>query len=152
MILQTKYFDTVEINEEDIITFEKGIPGFEDNRRFVVLHKVEDDNPFKWLQSVDNGEIAFVIINPNVFKDHYEVKISESVSQELDIKDLSDILVYCIVTIPEDISMMTANLKAPVLINAKSNKGCQMILEDERYSFKHSIIEEMKKLQKTGVK
>ncbi len=146
MILKTKYFDNVEVKEEDIITFERGLPGFEDSKRFVVLYKVDNDNPFKWLQSVDNGSLAFVIVQPQVFKDHYEVKIDEHVTSELEIEELSDVIVYSIVTIPEDISQMTANLKAPILINAKKNKGCQLLLEDERYEYRHNIVEELRKL------
>jgi len=146
MVLKTKHFGNVEINEEDIIIFDKGMPGFESSKKFVILHKVEEDNPFKWLQSVEDGKLAFVVISPQVFKEHYEVKIDQASSDEIEIEDLKDILVYSIVTIPEEISKMTANLKAPVLINAKKNKGCQLILDDERYEFKHSIVEEMKKL------
>ncbi|MGE5328917.1 MAG: flagellar assembly protein FliW [Deltaproteobacteria bacterium] len=146
MVLKTKHFGNVEINEEDIIAFEKGMPGFESNKRFVILHKIEEDNPFKWLQSVDDGKVAFVVINPQVFKDHYEVKIDQAASEELDIQDMKDIIVYSIVTIPEEVSKMTANLKAPVIINAKKNKGCQIILEDERYEFRHLLLDEFKKM------
>lgn len=147
MILETRHFGNIEINEEDVITFEKGIPGFEDSRRFAILYKVGDeDNPFKWLQSVDNGSLAFVIIQPQYFMKHYEVKITDSVAEDLEIEDLADVVVYTIVTIPDDISQMTANLKAPIIINTKRNKGCQMILDDERYRFRHNILEELQKM------
>lgn len=149
MILNTKHFGNVEIKEEDLITFERGLPGFEDSKKYAILYKVDDDNPFKWLQSVENGDAAFVIVEPQVFKGHYEVKIDDYVADELEIKELSDVIVYSIVTIPEEISQMTANLKAPIVINAKNNKGCQMLLDGEKYSYKHSILQE---LQKMGVK
>jgi len=146
MVLKTKHFGNVEINEEDIITFEKGMPGFESNKKFAILHKVEEDNPFKWLQCVDDGKVAFVIINPQIFKDHYEVKLDGVISDELNIESLEDVIVYSIVTIPEEVSKMTANLKAPIIINAKNNKGCQMFLEDEKYGLKHTILDEFKKM------
>ena len=146
MILETKHFGNVEINEEDIVTFERGLPGFEDSKRFAILYKIDDDNPFKWLQSVDNGSVAFVIVSPQTFKNHYEVKIDDAVANELDMEDKEDVLVYNIVTIPEDISKMTANLKAPVIINAKKNKGCQIVLENQQYGFKHSITEELRNM------
>lgn len=146
MILKTKHFGNVEINEEDIITFEKGIPGFESSKKFVILHKVEEDNPFKWLQSVDDGKVAFVVINPQVFKHNYEVKVDRTISDELEIEVIEDVIVFSIVTIPEEVSKMTANLKAPVLINAKKNKGMQLILDDERYDFRHLILDEFKKM------
>lgn len=143
MILETKHFGNVEINEDDVIIFEKGIPGFENNKRYAILYKVDDDNPFKWLQSVDNGSIAFVIIDPKTFKDFYEIKIEDEVMNELEIDELSDVMVYNIVTIPEDITKITANLRAPVIINAKKNKGCQIILENGDYSFRQSILNEI---------
>jgi len=146
MVLKTKNFGNIEINEEDIISFKKGLPGFESYRRFAILHKVDDENPFKWLQSVDDGKVAFVIINPQFFKDHYEIKVDPNTSDELEIEDIKDVIVYSIVTIPEEVSKMTANLKAPVIINAKKNMGCQLVMDDERYGFRHLILDEFKKM------
>jgi flagellar assembly factor FliW len=146
MILQTKHFDAVEINEEDVITFKNGIPGFEEKKKFVILYKVDDDNPFKWLQSVDDGTVAFVILDPRTFKDKYDIKIDDAVCSDLEIEDLNDVAVYSIVTIPEEIAKMTANLKAPLIINLKKNKGCQLILDDNSYSFRHSVLEELHQL------
>lgn len=146
MVLKTKHFGNVEINEGDIITFQKGIPGFESSRKFVILYKIGEDNPFKWLQSVDDGKVAFVIINPQVFKENYEVKVDKATSDELEIERPEDVVVYSIVTIPEEVSKMTANLKAPVLINAKKNKGIQLLLDDERYEVRHTILDELKKM------
>lgn len=149
MILKTKHFNKIEINEEDIISFNKGLPGFENHKRFVVLSKVNDDNPFKWLQSVDDGNIAFVIIEPRSFIKDYEIAIEESVVNELQIENLEEVVIYSIVTIPEKVSEMTANLKAPIIINAKNNTGYQVILDDQKYSFRWNILQEM---QKTEVK
>jgi len=146
MVLETQHFGNIEISEEDIIEFERGLPGFEDNKRFTILEKVGDDNPFKWLQSIDSNTLAFVIVQPQMFKDHYEVKIDDNVAAELELEDVSEVIVYSIVTIPQEISKMTANLKAPILINAKKNKGCQMMLDDERYQFKHGILQELQNM------
>ena len=148
MILQTKHFDAIEINEEDVISFPKGIPGFEDQKRFAILAKVDDENPFKWLQSVDNGDVAFVVLDPRTFKNRYDLKIDDNTSNDLEIENLEDVLVYTIVTIPDEISKMTANLKAPLVINAKKNKGCQLILDSNNYSFRHSVLEELEGLVK----
>lgn len=144
MIIETKHFNNVEINDNDIITFVEGIIGFEDNKRYVVLGNPEDDSPFKWLQSVDDKDLCFVIIPPCCFRKEYDFIIPEDTGEKLELKEDKDILIYSIVVIPEDISKMTANLKAPVIVNAANNRAEQIVLEDDRYSLKHYILEELK--------
>ncbi len=144
MIIETKHFGNVKINENDVITFVEGIIGFEDNKRFVVLGKQDEESPFKWLQSVDDKDLCFVIIPPGYFRKEYELFVPEDTAVRLELKEDKDVIIYSIVVIPEDVSRMTANLKAPVIINAANNKAAQIVLEDERYSLKHYILEEIK--------
>jgi flagellar assembly factor FliW len=146
MLLNTKNFGQVEISEEDILTFDYGIPGFEDMTEFVILGKTdEDDSPFFWLQSTQNGNLAFVIMNPRDLVPDYEIEIDMFTAGILQITDAENALIYAIVTVPEDITKISINLKAPVIINAKNNKGCQVVLEDDKYKFKHIITEEFVK-------
>jgi len=146
MVLETKNFGEVEIKEEDIIFFEYGIPGFESMTKFVILGKTDaPDDPFLWLQSTENPNLAFVIMNPRDLVFDYEAEIDMFTANLLKIKDENDALIYCIVTVPQDISKISINLKAPVIINAKDNRGCQVVLENEKYKFKHLITEEFAK-------
>lgn len=146
MVLETKNFGEVEIKEEDIIFFEYGIPGFESMTKFVILGKTNAlDDPFLWLQSTENPNLAFVIMNPRDLVFDYEAEIDMFTANLLRIKDENDALIYCIVTVPQDISKISINLKAPVIINAKDNRGCQVVLENEKYKFKHLITEEFVK-------
>jgi len=146
MILNTKNFGEVEVSEQDILNFEYGIPGFENMTKFVILGKTDDDDsPFFWLQSIDNGNLAFVIMNPRDLVPDYEAEIDLYTAGILGITDANDALIYSIVTVPEDITKISINLKAPVIINAKNNKGYQVILENEKYKFKHIITEEFVK-------
>ena len=146
MVLETKNFGEVEIKEEDIIFFEYGIPGFESMTKFVILGKTDaPDDPFLWLQSTENPNLAFVIMNPRDLVFDYEAEIDMFTANLLKIKDENDALIYCIVTVPQDISKISINLKAPVIINAKENRGCQVVLENEKYKFKHLITEEFVK-------
>jgi len=146
MVLETKNFGEVEIKEEDIIFFEYGIPGFESMTKFVILGKTDaPDDPFLWLQSTENPNLAFVIMNPRDLVFDYEAEIDMFTANLLRIKDENDALIYCIVTVPQDISKISINLKAPVIINAKENRGCQVVLENEKYKFKHLITEEFVK-------
>ena len=145
MILNTKNFGEIEVREEDILEFEYGIPGFENMTQFVILGKADDESPFFWLQSVQNSNLAFVIMNPRDLVPDYEVEIDMFTANVLKIKDENDALIYAIVTVPEDISKISINLKAPIVINAKNNRGCQVVLENEKYRFKHIITEEFVK-------
>ncbi len=142
--LNTKYFGKIEIEEERIITFPDGVPGFEDSKEFVIIENPEDDIPFNWLQSIDNPNLAFVIINPFIFKSDYDFEIPDLVVKRLKIVEQKDISVYTIVVVPEDINKMTANLSGPVIINVNKRLGKQIILDDNRYHTKHLILEELK--------
>lgn len=146
MLLNTRHFGVIEVNEEDIIQFPEGIPGFEDTKEFVLLGDTQDkDSPFKWLQGIDNPQLAFVIIDPKAFKHDYNPELPSSEIEILDIKDRNKVLIYSIVVIPDDISKMTANLKAPIVINAENNKGKQVLLDNPEYRVKHLILEELRK-------
>ncbi|MGF7429824.1 flagellar assembly protein FliW [Thermoanaerobacterium thermosaccharolyticum] len=143
MDIETKNFGLVSYNEEDVLHFDDGIPGFEGLRSFILL-SVDEYTPFKWLQSLDDTDIAFVIIDPKVVVKDYKVEINEETVKLLDIKDLNHILVFAIVVIPDEIEKMTANLKAPIIINAENNKGMQILIDNDEYKIKHPILKELK--------
>lgn len=143
MLLQTKYFGELNIEEKDIFSFSHGIPGFENVCRFILIDSDEPDSPFKWLQGVDEPKPAFVIVDPFVIKKDYEVNLDDEVLKELQIKDASAVMIFCIVVVPEDIKKMTVNLQAPLIINSVNKTGRQLILDTDRYSVRHYILEEL---------
>lgn len=144
MIIKTKHFGEIEISEEDIINFYDGIPGFEGIEKYIIIENPNKDIPFTWLQCVDNPDLAFVIINPFIFKENYEFNLPQSAIEKLHIKSHEDISIYSIVTIPEDISKMSANLAAPIVINYVNKRGKQILLQDSGYSSKHLILDEIR--------
>ena len=144
MILETRNFGEIMIEEDKILTFNEGIPGFDDLTKYIIIHSPDESMPFQWLQSIEEGELAFVIINPFTFKTDYDFKIPEHIVKKLDIKSPKDINVFNIVNIPEDINKMTANLQAPIIINRKNNRAKQVILDNPEYRTKHYIIDEIK--------
>lgn len=144
MKLSTKHSGDIEINENKIINFLDGLPGFDDQKRFIIIDNSDEKVPFKWLQSLDDANLAFIIINPFLFKNDYEFDIPEYIIEKLKIKEEKDVIVYSIVLIPEDITKMTANLLGPVIINTKEMLGKQIVLDDNRYKTKHFILEEAK--------
>lgn len=139
MKLHASNFGEIEIDEEDILTFPEGIPGFEECKKFIVINNPDEENPFDWLQSVDNEDLAFVIMNPFFVFPDYDITIPESAIEKLKIKDETDVFVYTIVVVPENLEDMTTNLSGPIIINGKEKLGKQVILEDNRYTTKHYI-------------
>lgn len=148
--LNTKPFGVVEIDERQIISFPDGILGFEDIRHFALLDSNEDNSPFKWLQACEETSLAFVVITPESFMTGYEPDISQSDLAAVDCVRAEDLLVLCIVTIPEDPAKMTANLQGPVIINREKRIGRQAISMSEKYSVRHFILEEAKKAAGIG--
>lgn len=125
--------------EEDVITFPAGLPGFETQKRFVIV-SVEEYAPFHWLQSIDGKNIRLAIINPLIFKPDYNPKISKEELSVLQIQDSKDLLMYVIVTIRQPIAESSANLMGPLFINIKERIGRQIIIEDNAYSLRAKII------------
>ncbi|MBM7615371.1 flagellar assembly protein FliW [Alkaliphilus hydrothermalis] len=146
MILNTSNFGEIEVKEESVISFPDGLPAFEEYKRYVIIENPDVDIPFHWLQSVEDGDLAFVIINPFIFKKGYDFEIPQTVIEKLEIAAPEEVMVYSIVVVPENISKMTANLKGPIIINKKNLQGKQILLDHDEYQTKHYILEEMKQV------
>lgn len=142
--VKTTRFGDIEIDQKDMITLPAGIIGFPELKQYVLLDH-DQESPFKWLQSLEDGSIAFVMINPLLFKPDYLVEVNEGEVADLDIESEEDAVVSVIITMPSDPQKMTANLKAPVIFNLKNRKGRQVILNNSEYTTRHNIMEEMKK-------
>lgn len=142
MKINTSNFGQINIEEDKIIQFKDGIPGFQDEKDFVVILNEDPDNPFHYLQSVNTGELSFIVMNPfEVFPD-YDFSISETVKEKLQIEDEKQIAIYTIVVVPDDMTKMTTNLQGPIIINTANKKGKQVILDDNRYNTKHFLFQE----------
>lgn len=128
-----------EIENNSVIIFDKGIPGFRELSKFV-LAPVEENDLFMILQSVEDADIGLLVINPFQFKEDYEINIPDNVVKELDIKSEKDILLYSVVTLNNDPKKITANLMAPIIINVNNNRGKQLILENSGYKIKEPIL------------
>ncbi|NLY77195.1 MAG: flagellar assembly protein FliW [Tissierellia bacterium] len=139
MKLDTRNFGVIDIDEEKVIYFPEGIPGFEEERKFVIINNEDEENPFNWLQSITNPDLAFVIIDPFFIFPEYVVDLPETVQNKLKIKDEKDVAVYSIVVVPEDLRKMTTNLLGPIIVNIRERLGKQVILDDPRYTTKHYI-------------
>ena len=141
MKVATKAYGQIEINEQQRITFPHGLFGFDSFKDYVLLDS--ERPPFYWLQSMDVEQIAFVLINPFLFRPDYEMNIDNEDLLSVGISDPGKALIFSIVTIPSDGSPLTANLQGPLVINKDSRVGMQAVLTDSRWKTKHDIIAEM---------
>lgn len=124
--------------ENEVITFEKGIPGFQNLKKFV-FKEVGDDTPFNILQSIEDKEIGFILISPFAVYDDYEIKLNDEILNSLKIETSDDVLLFSIVTLSSNINEITANLKAPLIINIRSKKGQQYIIDKDIYKIKEKV-------------
>ncbi|MEH7124266.1 flagellar assembly protein FliW [Bacillus sp. JJ1773] len=149
MKINTRYHEEIEVNEEDKIFFGSGIPGFPQEKEFVIL-PLGTDSPFSILQSINNEELGFVISEPFSFYKEYEFDLEESVVSQLDIEKKTDIQIYSIITLGDSLTTSTINLQAPVIINRKENKGKQAILNTDTYHTKHPLVNKNKQKGQEG--
>jgi flagellar assembly factor FliW len=142
MKLKTKPYGEIEVNEKQKVQFPEGIIGFEDVHDYYLLDSKE--GPFYWLQAAGVPELAFLLINPRLFKQDYELSVRETDMQSMKLESKNDLLDFAIITVPEDPSKISANLMGPILINRKKRLAKQVISENDEYSIKHYLLEEMK--------
>lgn len=128
----------ITYDEDEIIIFEKSIPGFNDIKRFI-LKEIEGSS-FKLLQSIDDVTVGFVVISPFQVEEDYEINLSEEVIKTLEIKEATDVLLYSLVTLNSKVEKITVNLKAPVVINVNNKKAEQFIIDKAKYKIKHPLM------------
>ena len=138
MIIQTSRFGDVEINEKDLIQFPEGLLGFSELKTFVLLDDPDDDI-FAWLQSGENSHVAFPVLEPELFSPAYQVNLGKRDMAALKIQSMDRVRIYTIVTIPEDPTQMTANLKAPIVINIPERLACQCVLQENDLPIREPI-------------
>lgn len=133
MKILTKYLGEVEANEEQFIHFQSGIPGFNEETKFILL-ELPGNPVFQILQSITTSGLAFVVTNPYHFYHDYAFEMDINVKESLAINSKNDVTIYSIVTLRDPFEKSTLNLKAPVIINPATKQGKQFILNQEAYS------------------
>ena len=137
--IMTSRFGEIEAAEESIIQFAAGIPAFEEEREFIII-PYEEESPYVFLQSVRTPELAFLMTMPLTFFPAYEFTIDDDVETELGLTSPEEVLIYAILTLAgSEIRDLTANLMAPIVINAKTRRGKQIVLDRSPYTTKHRL-------------
>ena len=153
MQLNTKLFGKIEIEEEKMIFFEKGIIGFPHCQRFTLVYDEGEDGRQKnisWLQSIEEPAFALPVLDPLLVKEDYSPKVEEQLLKHLGTLEEDDTYVLVTVTATADVKKLSVNLKAPIVINVKERKAVQVIVEDD-YPVKFPIYEILQaKKEKAG--
>lgn len=139
LAIKTTRFGELAFEKDDLVTFVGGIVGFPDLRQFVLIQH-QEGSPYRWLQSVDDGSVAFLVVNPTEFVPGYAPEMPQNAALQLGLAEDTPRLVYTIVTIPRGRpDEMTVNLAGPVVVNAETGQAVQVVLEDERYPIRHRV-------------
>ena len=142
MEINTVRFGKILVQEDKVLSFPRGILGFSKNKDFILFPHTEGSY-FFWLQSIEDGNLAFVVMNPQLVKPDYTVNIEAPVLKELNAQELTELEVMCIVTIPHNQpKKMTINLLGPIIINAKKRCALQIACSEDQYSHRHPILAE----------
>lgn len=149
MNVQTRYFGEIELSEDKIITFENGIMGFEAFKKFTLLYDCEkEERPsISWLQSVEEKGLALPVVNPFLVKEDYNPRVEDELLESLGEFHDENTVILLVLTIPADIKKMTANLKAPIVINSDTKRGCQIVVENSEYAVKYNVYESLRELK-----
>lgn len=138
LTVPTTRFGEVSYAESELLTFPWGIPGFEDARRFLAL-SLDDQPHFVWLQSVDDPSLALPCSDPWQVFAEYEPRLPAYVVSALDLQNPDDFTILNVVVVTKDAQEMTMNLLAPVVVNLKTRRARQVMLENSGYSAREPI-------------
>lgn len=145
MEVQTKTMGVVSVDDSRILNFPKGLFGFEDYHKYALIEA--EYEPFFWLQSLDEKSLAFLLIDPFLIVNDYELDIDDKMLKDIGIVSPTDVYVWSVVTVPADGGPVTANLQGPLVVNRKTQAALQVILSDSKWTTKHNIL---KALQARG--
>jgi len=150
MLIKTRYFGEIDVDDAKILTFDEGLIGFENLKKFTLIYnnETEASSNVTWLQSLDEPLVAFPVINPFYIMTDYNPIVEDEVLIPLGELKEDSTAIFLTLTVPSDITKMTTNLKAPIIINADTKKGCQVIAENPDYVVKYNIYEVIQNMKK----
>ena len=131
--------ETVSVPDDAVLAFPAGLPGFEAHTRFALI---EDEyyQPFGWLQALDDPAIKFLVVDPAWVLPDYQPDLDDQALSGLELGPTDAPRLLCILVVPEDVQAMTANLKAPLVLNRRLRRGKQVILSDDRYPLRRLVL------------
>ncbi|MBQ7170374.1 MAG: flagellar assembly protein FliW [Synergistaceae bacterium] len=141
MKFDTQRFGEVSYSSEEVLLFPRGIPAFETNHEWILVGS--DNSAVKWLQSLDDPDLALPVTSPDAVQPDYNARIPEDELTLIGGTNPSDLALLIVVSIPQSAPWnMTANLRAPIIINLKTHKAVQVIALNEEYPIRHVVFPE----------
>ena len=150
MRIKTKHFGEIDLDENKIINFENGILGFEDYKTYTLLYNSEDGesaSDVSWLQSLEEPALAIPVMSPFLVREDYNPKVEDELLKPLGDVRPEDMAVFVSITVPTDITKLSANLKAPFIINVQTRKGAQIIVENQDYEIKYYFYNQLQSMK-----
>ena len=140
----SKAYGTIEIDPKQIVNFPEGLFAFEDFKKYAIVTK--PDSMFSWLQSLDDVNLAFLVIDPTEIVSDYEPRVASEFLTTIEATEVKALKMLSILTIPENQpEKMTMNLQGPLLINAEKAVGAQVVSADDRHLVKTPVFELLQK-------
>lgn len=139
MQIETTRFGTIEVEQGQMIHFPEGMLGFESANDFCIFNHAEG-SPFIWMQSINEPDLAFVLVVPFDFFPEYDFDISQSDIDTIKLEDVAEVAVFTVVTISD--GNVTANLSGPIIMNSKNRHGKQIVLSNPTYKTRHSLVQQ----------
>ncbi len=138
MTIETTRFGQVEVDETKLIVFPRGLLGFPLHKQFALV-QTGVNSAFYWLQSADRADLAFVVTDPRLFLADYKVPAKSEDLKQLDLGDAEGAQLFVIVNKVDGV--LTGNLQGPLVINATTRVGKQLVLSDKRYSTRYPLMQ-----------
>ncbi len=142
MLLKTRLFGEIKVKDEEVINFTKPILGFDDCRQYLLMES-ESIFPTFWLQSINDPNLAFPVISPFSVDESYSIDLEALDLDDIRLKSIDDALVLTLMVVPQTISSIRTNLRAPIIYNPEKKVAKQLILYDEKYPIHYYIIDQV---------
>ncbi len=140
MLLKTRLFGEIQVNDEEVIYFTKPILGFDDCRQYLLLEN-ESTFPTFWLQSINDPNLAFPVVSPFSVDENYSINLQALDLKDIRLKSIDDALVLTLMVVPQTITSIRTNLRAPIIYNPEKKVAKQLILYDEKYPIHYYVID-----------
>ena len=140
MLVQTKFFGEIDLPEEKIVTLERGLIGLEQYKKYTIRYDCEKEEAnISCFQSLEESTLALPVIKPWLVKEDYDPVVEDELLTGLGDLTEENLVILLTMTVPEDIKQMSVNLMAPIIINADTRKGTQIVVENADYEVKYKI-------------
>ena len=141
MTLDTKYFGPVEYEEDDLLVFQKGMFGFEEEHSFLLIPFAPGDGSLLCLQSTATPALAFIVMDPFSLLQDYSPVLTEEELKSLGVSDSEDLGYYVMCVVKKPVAESTVNLQCPLAVSPRTRSARQVILESSDYHMRHLLSE-----------